>query len=729
MKKKYILIFISLLTTISGWSQIKGKVIGEDQLPLVGANVLWAGTSIGVVTNENGEFDIAPLPDNDRLVVRYVGYLSDTVTVTDAYLQVILKAPMLDAVLIAAEANRSITPSYVAIQTQEINYGELCRAACCNLGESFETNPSVDVSYSDANTGARQIKLLGLSGSYVQMLTEKVPNFRGLAAPYGLSYVPGPWMESIQISKGTSSVVDGFESVTGQINVEYKKPQNSDKLSVNLFGSSALRLEANADAAFVINPKLSTMVFGHYENETKEHDGNKDGFMDQPKVKQFNIFNRWNYSTDKFTSQLGFRFLNEDRKSGQLSDWKTDSELYRIGINTNRFELFAKEGFIFDRTKNTSLGIILSGSYHAQDAFYGKTSYDAGQTNLYTNVIFQTEFTPKHHFKAGGSIIADIFREKLHLRNLYGDEIANTDMDEVVPGIFAEYSFNLPEKFVAMAGLRADYHNEDGFFLTPRIHLKYDAFKNLHFRASLGKGFRTNHILAENNYLLASNRRIIIADNLKREDAWNYGISATAYIPLSDDRFITIVGEWYYTDFMNQVVTDLDADPHEVRFYNLDGRSYSNNLQLEVTCDLFRGFSVTAAHRITDAKMTIDGALREKPLTSRFKTLLTMMYQTPLKKWQFDFTAQLNGKGRMPDPDPVNPLWEKEYKTFPVFNAQVTKNFKNWSVYLGSENLFNFTQDNPIIGVEDPWEANFDGSMVWGPIHGRKIYLGLRWNM
>jgi outer membrane receptor for ferrienterochelin and colicin len=729
IKKKYILLFISLLVTLSGWAQIKGKVTGEEQLPLVGAHILWEGTSIGVVTNENGEFEISPLSDHDQLVVRYIGYKPDTVEVKEEYLTIRLKATTLETVRIVAESSRATTPSYVAIQTQEINYGELCRAACCNLGESFETNPSVDVSYSDANTGARQIKLLGLSGSYVQMLTEKIPNFRGLAAPYGLGYIPGPWMESIQISKGTSSVVDGFESLTGQINVEYKKPQTSDPLSVNLFGSSALRFEANADAAFVINPKLSTMVFGHYENDTKEHDGNNDGFLDQPRIQQFNIFNRWNYKTDNFISQLGFRFLNEDRKSGQVSGWQTDKELYKIGIKTNRFEIFAKEGFIFNPEKNTSLGIILSGSYHDQESFYGKTMYDAGQTNFYTNVIFQTEITPTHHFKGGGSIIGDLFRENLHLNNLYGSEFTENDQDEVVPGVFAEYTFNLPDKFVAMAGIRADYHNTDGFFVTPRVHLKYDAFKNLHFRGSIGKGYRTSHVLAENNYLLASNRKIIVANNLKREDAWNYGISATAYIPLKDDRFITIVGEWYYTNFVDQVVMDLDTDPHVVSFYNLDGRSYSNNFQLEVTCDLFRGFSVTAAHRITDAKMTINGELKEKPLTNRFKSLLTMMYQTPLKKWQFDFTAQVNGKGRMPDPDPVNSLWDKEFKTFPVFNVQVTKNFKKWSLYGGSENLFNFTQENPIVGADDPWGENFDGSMVWGPVHGRKIYLGLRWNL
>ncbi len=737
------IIILFLLIAFPLTAQVKGVVVDENGEHMVGVNVYWAGTQVGSSTGADGRFEVPEVSGNNQLIISSVEYQNDTLIISgrfnaqrkkgkeltalthsatgEGFVIQLEKGIMLDEVSVSSRNLGTTNSRIMTIQTQQINYGELCRAACCNLGESFETNPSVDVSYSDATTGAKQIKLLGLSGSYVQMLTEKIPNFRGLAAPYGLGYVPGPWMESIQVSKGTSSVVDGYESVTGQINVEYKKPQNSDRLSVNLFGSSAMRLEANADAAYKLNPKLSTMLFAHYENETKEHDGNSDGFMDQPKIQQVNLFNRWYYQTNKFVSQLGVRFLSEDRKSGQMSDLNTTEELYQVGIRTNRIEAFAKEGFIFDQKKNTSMGLILSGSYHNQDAFYGKTSYDANQSNFYANLIYQTEFTPVHHFKAGASLNTDIFREKLNGQNY--------NMDEVVPGVFGEYTFNFAKKLVAMAGVRGDFHNKDGFFVTPRIHLKYDPFKFLYIRASVGKGYRTAHVLAENSYLLASSRKITIANDLEREDAWNYGLSATAYIPVKEDKNITVIGEWYYTDFMNQVVTDLDSNPHEARFYNLDGRSYSSNFQIEATYEFFAGFTTTAAYRITDARMTIGGKLREKPLTNRYKGLLTIMYQTPLKKWQFDFTSQLNGGGRMPDPDPVNPLWDKEFSAYPVFNAQITKYFRTWSVYLGCENIFNYKQENPIVAADDPWGPDFDGSMIWGPVHGRKVYVGLRWNI
>jgi outer membrane receptor for ferrienterochelin and colicin len=732
MKTRINIIFILfLLIAFPLTAQVNGIVVDENNEPLVGVNVYWADTQTGTSTDVDGKFEIVKVPENQQLVISYVGYQNDTLTVTENQLQVQLKKGIeLNEVNVTAQNLRTTNSRIMTIQTQQINYGELCRAACCNLGESFETNPSVDVSYSDAATGSKQIKLLGLSGSYVQMLTEKIPNFRGLAVPYGLGYVPGSWIESIQISKGTSSVVDGYESITGQINVEYKKPLTSDKLSINLFGNSEMRLEANADAAFVLNPKLSAMLFAHYSNDSQEHDGNNDGFMDMPKTQQVNLFNRWYYRTDRFISQLGVRFLSENRKSGQISNLNTSGELYRIGIRTNRFEAFAKEGLILDPQKNASFGLILSASYHNQDAFYGKTAYDAAQSNFYANLIYQTEFTPVHHFKAGASLNADIFREELteglNLSNSFNN---NYDKNEIVPGIFGEYTLYLAKKLVVMAGVRGDFHSKEGFFVTPRIHLKYDPFEFLYFRGSAGKGYRTTHTLAENNYLLASNRKILISNDLKMENAWNYGISATAYIPVTTEKNITVIGEWYRTNFINQVVIDLDSDAHEVKFHNSNGTSYSNNYQLEATYEFFNGFTATAAYRITDVKMTIDGKLREKPLTGRYKGLLTMGYQTPLKKWQFDFTAQLNGGGRMPDPDPVNPLWEKEFDAYTVFSAQITKYFRTWSVYLGSENLFDFTQENPIIAANDPWSRNFDSSMIWGPVLGRKVYIGLRWNL
>jgi len=611
------------------------------------------------------------------------------------------------------------------IRTQKITSHELSRAACCNLSESFTTNPSVDVTYSDAATGSKQIKLLGLSGTYVQMLTENFPNLRGLASTYGLDYIPGPWMESILLSKGSSSVLNGYESITGQINVEYKKPATSEKLALNLFASDEGRFEANLTSGIILNERLSTGILAHVQNSTFEIDHNGDGFLDQPQVKQYQLFNRWDYEGHDFHVRAGIKALREERNGGQI---KSIPDPYRIGIETGRYEFFLKGGYILDEEKDKSFGIIISGSQHEQDSYYGYRTYDARQTNLYTNFIFSTRFDEHHKLSAGASLNSDLYNEKW--QNGQDEMLRNFERKELVPGIFGEYTLNFHDLTILL-GLRGDHHNMYGFFATPRVHVKYDVSDYFQLRASAGKGYRTPNILAENSYLFASNRQIKNIDllkDLKQEEAWNYGLSMSFYIPVNN-KDLTLNAEWYYTNFLEQVVVDMDTDPHSVNFHNLDGRSYSNSIQLEASYEIIDLWTMTLAHRILDVKTTINGELREKPLNSRFKSLLTTSYQTLNGKWQFDFTAQLNGGGRMPDPDVGNPLWDKEFKPFAQLQCQITKNFKTWSVYVGSENLTNFVQKNPIISADNPNSPNFDASMVWGPILGRMFYAGLRWTI
>jgi outer membrane receptor for ferrienterochelin and colicin len=619
------------------------------------------------------------------------------------------------------------------LQTQKITYGELCRAACCNLAESFETNPSVDVSYSDASTGARQIKLLGLAGTYVQMLTENYPNFRGAALLYGLDYVPGPWMESIQVSKGTSSVKNGYEALAGQINVEYKKPVTSDILTVNLFTSDAGRYEANSDVSWHINDRTSTGLLVHYSKDGTQHDDNGDGFLDMPLKEQVNLMNRWQHHNGNYVSQYGVRYLQEDRTGGQatkhLHSHTTDP--YRISIQTNRVEGYTKQAIVIDPDKVESVALILSGSYHGQQSIYDQTPYNVYQNNVYASLMYESEFVPSHSISTGLSLNYDGFDENL-TQNRQRTEF---NRSEVVPGAYVQYTYNLNDKFIALAGVRADYSSIYDFFVTPRIHLKYNPFEWFHIRASAGKGFRTANVLTENNFLLSSSRHILIDDNLNQEEAWNTGLNFSFYIPIAG-KDLTINTEWYHTNFKKQVVVDMDSNPHAVSFYNLDGKSYANSFQVEATWQFpfLRGFTLTGAYRYTDAKTDYrnpDGVIRrlKKPLVSDFKGLITASYQTPLKKWQVDLTGQFNGGGRMPTPDASNPLWDTGFNPYQVWNAQVTKYFRHWSVYLGSENLFGYTQNNPIIDAVNPRSGNFDGAMIWGPVHGRKIYLGLRFNI
>ena len=608
-----------------------------------------------------------------------------------------------------------------------ISSAELSRAACCNLGESFVTNPSVDVSYSDAATGAKQIKLLGLSGTYVQMLTENIPNYRGAAAPYGLGYVPGPWMQSIQVSKGISSVKNGYEAITGQINVEFKKPQlpEADWVSANLFASTTNRYEANADATLKLSKRWSTSLLAHYENETKAHDGNDDGFVDIPQVEQYNVWNRWAYMGDHYVFQAGFKALSETRSSGQSTHGGMYSgELYKVGIDTERYELFTKNAYIFDKEKNTNLALILSTSWHNQDAMYGRKLYNVDQTNTYASLMFETEFNPQNSFSAGLSFNYDAYDQHYRLNNNADTPLKASDK-EAVPGAYVQYTLNLNDQWMLMAGLRGDYSSKHGFFVTPRAHLKYNPNDYVHFRLSAGKGYRTNHVLAENNYLLSSSRKVEIAKNLDMEEAWNLGASVSTYIPVFG-KTLNVNAEYYYTDFRKQVVVDMDSNPHEVAFYNLDGRSYSHVFQVEASYPFFKGFTLTGAYRLTDAQTTYKGQRMEKPLTGKYKGLLTASYQTPLGIWQFDATLQLNGGGRMPAPYELADgqlSWSRRYGSFEQLSMQVTRYFRRWSIYVGGENLTNFKQKNPIIDAANPWGDNFDSTMIWGPVHLSLIHI------
>ena len=590
-----------------------------------------------------------------------------------------------------------------AMNGQIISQDELFKAACCNLGESFTTNPSVDVSYNDAATGAKQIKLLGLSGKYVQMLTENLPNFRGAAIPYSLGYVPGTWMKSIQVSKGNASVKNGYEAMTGQINVE-----------------------ANADGNVHLAKGLSTEILGHYEDNLKEHDSNKDGFMDDPQTRQFNLQNRWYGKTGNYIFHGGLSLLDEKRESGQTNHEGVLSHqtepLYRIDLNTHRYEGYMKHAFILDPSHGTNIAWMSSASMHEMDATYGRKAYDVNEKNVYSQLMFETNFTPEHNLAVGASLNHD------YVGQTYLGQRLN-EKENVVGG-YAQYTYNLHERLVAMAGIRVDHSSEYGTFVTPRFHVKWQVNDLWSLRASAGKGYRTVHALAENNYLMASGRQLVI-DKLDQESAWNYGLSTALNIPLGRQT-LKVNAEYYYTRFGNQVVIDYDTDPTQIHIGNLHGKSYSHTFQIDATYDLFRGMTMTAAYRYNDVKTTYGGELLRQPLTNRYKGLLTASYKTPLGLWQFDATFALNGGGRLPKAYTLadgTSSWKESYPAYGQLNAQVTRTFRHFSVYVGGENLTGYKQKNPIIDAAHPWSSTFDPTLVWGPMQGARAYIGIRYNL
>ena len=620
-----------------------------------------------------------------------------------------------------------------AFDTEKLNTEELCRAACCNLSEAFETNASVDVAYSDAATGAKQIRLLGLSGTYVQLLQENTPAVRGLAQNFGLEYIPGSWMSSIQVSKGTSSVVNGYEATSGQINVELLRPQLQNPLSVNLMFNSELMAEANIMGGWKLPSKehesLYTGILAHYGGSYLPMDGNHDSFVDMPKMQNVNLANRWFYKHGDYTFQAFVRGLYDRRRGGQLAD--SIKTPYHINLNTWRVEGFFKNGYVYDPESGSSVAVIAAISYHNQDHFYGLRNWKANQLNAYLNALCQLNFEGSgevdndHRLTTGLSLNVDNYRERLSLLPQALDRL------EIVPGIFAEYNLKYDEMLSLVAGVRADYSTRYGFFVTPRMNIRYTPFEWWTLRGSVGMGYRSPNAIADNAFILPSSRVLHLADDIQQERAVNAGLSTTFYIPLGSKE-LQLSMEYYYTHFLNSLIVDMDQDKHAVYIYNqtdLPGaKSFAHSAQIEASIEVLRGWTWTAAFRYTDVRQTTIGAdgiarLRPKALTNRFKGVVTTSYQTPLKKWQFDVTAQFNGVSRVPDG------FEQPFTWYPQLMAQVTKYFRTCSIYLGAENMTNFRQDPSIVDSYHPWGPDFDASMVCGPTTGWKVYLGFRYDL
>lgn len=637
----------------------------------------------------------------------------------------------LDEVVVSARG-RGLKGS-VATNTSLISARELTRAACCNLGESFTTNPSVDVSYSDAATGARQIKLLGLSGAYVQMLTENIPAARGASAPYYLGYIAGPWMQSIQVSKGASSVKNGYESITGQINIEMMKPQLDPSLTLNAYVDHLGKAELNALGNIHLGDRWSTGLLGHVENSFSGHDANDDGFIDMPRLRQGTVMNRWAYLGSGYVFQGAVKGLLESRRSGQIGHAAHGiADPYVIDIDTRRIEAFTKNAYIYDRENEGNVALILSGNIHRMEADYGEKLYDVTQRELYASLMYERKWNGgMHALSAGLSWNHDDFDRRYRLVADTGLlPVCDTEAENVA-GTYAQYTLDLNSRLIVMAGVRYDHNSRYGSLVTPRFHLRWNVGGGASVHASAGRGRRSPHPLEEYNYLLASSRTIHLPEKLEMETADNMGVGLQWEGDLGE-RHISAGAEYYYTAFDHQLVADLDRDPHAVFISCSDRSSRSHAFQIETTFDIIQDMSLTAAYRLTDVRVDYGRGLVTRPLTSRSKGLFSLDYRPMMGLWQFDVTCSITGGGKMPrNYVTVNgsDSWPERYNAYATLNAQITRNFMNWSVYIGGENLTGYRQRDPIVDPRNPRGSDFDATMIYGPLHGAVIYAGFRYNI
>lgn len=762
---KYIIIFLLAFWIISSEfsysKEIRGNVSGKDEnglnKPLPNATINILGTNKGTLTNKDGYFELN-INENSRLIISYVGFKKDTIETTSSngLIEIVLFPELTTETLIVTDRKpEGMIDNSQMVKSEVITSRGLQKAACCNLSESFQTNPSVDVTFTDAITGAKQIQLLGLAQTYTQLLTEKVPNLQGLASNYGLTYIPGPWMNSIYISKGAASVSTGYESITGQINVDYKYPDDADKLYVNLYANEVARFESSIISKYNLTDKLTSAFFVHGNTYNQKIDMNNDLFADIPTSDQFSALARLNYDSENYESKTIIQTLYDQRQAGQISFLNNNNpNSWGTNIKVNRHQFFTKNGLIFHGDRFMSLGTIAAFTNHKQISKFGNRTYNAEQNALNLNLIWQSSFDSQdkhdensHSEELGHNHEAEsehIETEESHSAELavhnysigaslnYNNYLQNFDnvnynFFELVPGMFFEYIFSGIENLTLTSGIRADFHNLYGTLITPRFHAKYQLGDFNTFRASVGKGFHNPLPIAENQNILSSSRKLIFDEKLKSEEAWNFGVNTTHELNLLG-FYVTLNTEYYRTDFINQTIVDMDVAPGEVHFYNLKGKSYSNSFQVDATIELFSGFNITTAYRINDVMITIADKLQEKPLISKDKLFLNLAYTVGNDSWNFDFTTEYNGGGRIPNTmqNPEEYRMKETFPSFVLFHGQITKRFEWIEMYLGAENIGDFKQHHAIIAFDKPFSDYFDSSMIWGPIHGRKIYFGAR---
>ena len=788
---------LALMAQVTMAQDITGRVLDATGNALPGASIYWAETNVGTATEPDGTFRLHRVKGHELLVASFLGYTNDTLRIEGRAhdLEIRLQqGVVLEEVVVEATLGNYIRQDGL-LKSENISFAGLCKMACCNLAESFENSASVTVGYSDAITGARQIKMLGLAGTYTQVLDENRAIMRGLSAPYGLSYTPGMWLSSIQVSKGISSVTAGHEAVTGQINLEHRKPTDEERLFLNLYLDDELKPEINLSTALPVtkDKRLSTVILAHGSTNThswKMCDSDKDGFRDMPFSQQINIANRWLYQAKNgMQVRWGAKYVNDYRLGGRLDyeksthrfgeaegiDWRQtwrNEGIYGSEVKNQEVNAYFKLGTpigpsVFDKEEGdevrSNIAFVIDYDYFRQSSYFGADKdYFGRQHMVNANLMYVHYFTHRSSLNVGTTASMRLVGEEL--LDFTGLTTADTtlarlnlDRAENEAGVYAEYTYSIKDKLSVVAGMRYDYN----FYfrknlITPRAHLKWNITPTTVFRASAGVGYRPTDIITDNIGVLATGRRLVIEGieggyrNLDRmEMALTAGGSLSQSISTFAPNDMTISVDYFRTELFHSIVVDQERDASHIYVYESgkwrDGwRSFTDTYQLDLTWTPVERLDIFATFRYTNSKYTIaraDGTLAkvDRPLTGAFKTLLNIQYATRMRKWVFDVTAQLNGSSWVPTQ--TGDLTQRSKSPiYPIFFAQISRRIKAWEIYLGCENIAGFTQAKwaakhnrpdmaPIINAADPYASAFNSACVWGPLKGRKFYVGVRFNL
>ena len=749
-KNLFITIIFLSISYLTLSQEIKGtilEIIENEETPVVGANIYWIDNSGGTISDIDGKFKLSNPDKKNSYVVSFVGYQNDTISVQSSDTKIILKADAeLDAVSIRYNTKSSSVSLLSSANVLNISSEELLKAACCNLSESFETTPSIDVNFSDGISGRKQINMLGLSSPNILMSIENIPSIRGALQSYGLTYIPGTWIESLQVAKVSGSVVNGYESISGQINAELRKPLTDDKLFLNLFANQMERIEINTHYTANLSQKLDYGLYFHANKKDTSADKNNDGFRDDPTGQQLNILNRFQYTNFEkgLVGFFDFNYVFDERVYGEneyidgiifpenQNYWggKTDSEMVKTNF---------KFGYVDPEITYRSLGIQFAYTGIDMGSSFGNSIHDTNQSSIFANLVYNSIIgNTNNKIKIGISISYDEYDE--YVNNLGFNDFDISRIEKSV-GAYFEYNYDNSDKINLSAGIRFDNHNKIGNFISPRLHMNYMVLPKSTIKFSFGKATRLANIFSENQKLFYSSREIIFTENslpsdfsrMKADQAWNYGVSIINSFKLFGKESQLIL-DYYITDFENKVVADWET-PTQINFYNLTGKSFSNSFQAQFSYTLSNSIDLLFAYKNTVAETdyTSHGRLKN-PLTPSDRIFFNVAYNGPTndkgRNWKYDFTFNHVGQQRLPSTqnNPSEYRLSATSERLNLINTQITRVFNDsFQLYLGVENLTNYRQKNTILGADDPFGDYFDATYIYGPIFGRMSYVGLRY--
>lgn len=738
MKKLFLsCLFLTWLLPAASQVTVKGLVKNRFDAPISGAKLSFGDSGAYVLTDSLGTFAFTQSVKGKFVIVSHPTYLNDTVRLDkrNFYTIVLNEFQTITGVKVKAESEKNLALKGISSHTEVIGQGDLKKTACCDLAGCFETQGTVQPMTTNIITNAKELRILGLSGVYNQVLTEGIPMMYGLAYTYGISSFPGTLIDNIFVSKGTNSVLQGFESVVGQVNVIPKSPDRSEKFLYNSYINSFGENQHNLNYR-IGKGKWNNLTSIHVVQPASKWDRDKDEFLDLPLLQRYLVYNKLKYGDEykgNFYAILGLKAYNEIRYGGQWNFNPTSDlgsvSVYGQSVKFNQFDGYFKAGYKLNEDRRISW--MNSAQTHDQNSWFGSVNYRARQFQAYSNLQFEQNWNGSHEFKSGVSLRVLNMNERISfsdttLKRTYAGTYIKKEM---IPGVFAENTFKWRGDIITLiTGVRADHHNLFGWKVTPRAMLKYDVTDKAIMRMSAGTGWRTVNLFSENIGLLVSSRDIVFKEPLKEESAFNWGVNFLQRFKKKHfEGFFTI--DFYQTRFQNQFFPDYDSEPTKALIYNFSGHSISNGFQTDWNVKVKKLVELKAAYNFLDVYRIINSEKYILPFNAKHKLLIAVSYLPKSKKWRADVNVHWFGKQRLPDTENYPELFRQssQSKSYTTFNLQLTKTWKKFEFYGGCENIFDYRQLRPIVSWQDPNSPYFDTSFNWGPTRGREAYIGFRY--